>query len=94
MHHAGSRSSLGEAEEQLVFIRESNTMLCEESQKVSRKLSEMQSIFQSLMSSTALQTERMNEGDIFFQNVNRFVPMEIKFVANFNECYPMIDSSD
>jgi len=55
----GLRVKLKSAEEQLLLIRESNTMLREESQKVSKKMSEVQSQLNKLRASTAPQSEKM-----------------------------------
>ena len=57
-------AKLNGAEEQLVLLRESNTMLREESQKVAKKLSEVQSQFDTLKFSTAPQTEKMKSMEV------------------------------
>ena len=53
------RTKLKGAEEQLVLIHDSNKHLREESQKVNKKLSEIQSQFKVLKMSTAPQSEKM-----------------------------------
>ena len=58
------RAKLNGAEEQLVLLRESNIMLREESQKVTKKLSEVQSQFDTLKFSTAPQTEKMKSMEV------------------------------
>lgn len=58
------REKLKSAEEQLVLLRESNTMLREESHKVTKKLSELQSQFDTLKSSTAPQTKMINNMEV------------------------------
>jgi nucleoprotein TPR len=58
------RVKLNSAEEQLVLLRESNTMLREESHKVTKKLSEVQSQLDSLKSSTAPQTKMINNMEV------------------------------
>jgi len=58
------RAKLNGAEEQLVLLRESNIMLREESQKVTKKLSEVQFQFDTLKFSTAPQTERMKSMEV------------------------------
>eukprot|EP00579_Thalassiosira_antarctica_P013616 CAMPEP_0201939780 /NCGR_PEP_ID=MMETSP0903-20130614/43907_1 /ASSEMBLY_ACC=CAM_ASM_000552 /TAXON_ID=420261 /ORGANISM="Thalassiosira antarctica, Strain CCMP982" /LENGTH=2217 /DNA_ID=CAMNT_0048481399 /DNA_START=64 /DNA_END=6717 /DNA_ORIENTATION=- len=93
------RTKLKSAEEQLVLIRESNTMLREESQKVSKKLSEVQSRFQSLKSSTAPQTERMKgmeveraslvaEKDSLSREVDAWKNRVHSLVSKFNQIDP------
>jgi nucleoprotein TPR len=57
-------AKLNGAEEQLVLLRESNIMLREESQKVTKKLSEVQSQFDTLKFSTAPQTEKMKSMEV------------------------------
>ncbi len=52
-------AKLNGAEEQLVLLRKSNIMLCEESHKVTKKLSEVQSQFDMLKFSADPQTEKM-----------------------------------
>ena len=58
------REKLKSAEEQLVLLRESNTMLREESHKVTKKLFELQSQFDTLKSSTAPQTKMINNMEV------------------------------
>ena len=58
------RAKLNGAEEQLVLLRESNIMLREESQKVTKKLFEVQSQFDTLKFSTAPQTEKMKSMEV------------------------------
>ena len=58
------REKLKSAEEQLVLLRESNTMLREESHKVTKKLFELQSQFDTLKSSTAPQTKKINNMEV------------------------------
>ena len=60
------RTKLKGAEEQLVLIRESNTMLWEESQKARKKLSEVQSQsqFNVLKTSTSPQMEKMKSVEV------------------------------
>jgi nucleoprotein TPR len=58
------REKLNGAEEQLVLLRESNTMLREESHKVTKKLSEVQSQFDALKSSTASHTKMINTMEV------------------------------
>ena len=58
------RTKLKSTEEQLVLIRESNAMLREESQKASKKLSEVQSRFDELSSSVSPQGEKMKSMEV------------------------------
>lgn len=58
------RAKLNGAEEQLVLLRESNIMLREESQKVTKKLAEVQSQFDKLKFSTAPQSEKMKSMEV------------------------------
>jgi len=93
------RSKLKSAEEQLLLIRESNTMLREESQKVLKKLSEMQSNFNKLKSSTAPQTERLKgmevemaalaaEKDSLAREVDAWKNRVHSLVSKFNQIDP------
>ena len=58
------RAKLNGAKEQLVLLRENNIMLCEESQKVTKKLSEVQSQFDMLKFSANPQTEKMKSMEV------------------------------
>ena len=58
------RNKLKSAEEQLVLIRESNTMLREESQRSSKKLAEVQSELNTLKSDSAPQMEKMKNMEV------------------------------
>lgn len=58
------RSKLKSAEDQLVLIRESNTMLREESQKVAKKLSDVTTEFNLFKSSTCSQIEQVKNMEI------------------------------
>ena len=58
------RTKLKSAEDQLVLIRESNKMLRDESQKVTKKLSDVTSQFNSFKSSTASQSEQVKNMEI------------------------------
>ena len=58
------RTKLRGAEEQLLLLRESNTMLREESQNVSKRLSEAQSQLNALKLSTAPQMEKMKSMEV------------------------------
>lgn len=63
------RAKLKSAEDQLVLIRESNTMLREESQKVTKKLSDVTSEFNSFKSLTASQLEKMKNMEITWSSL-------------------------
>ena len=57
-------AKLNGAEEQLILLCKNNIMLREESQKVTKKLSEVQFQFDTLKFSTAPQTERMKSMEV------------------------------
>ncbi|KAL7539107.1 hypothetical protein ACHAXR_009024, partial [Thalassiosira sp. AJA248-18] len=93
------RSKIKGAEEQLVLLRESNTMLREESQKVTKKLSEVQSHFLSLKSSSAPTADKMKnmeverasleaEKDSLSREVDAWKKRVHSLVSKFNQIDP------
>ncbi len=92
-------TKLKSAEDQLVLIRESNTMLREESQKITKKLSDVMAEFNSYKSSTASQAERMKSMEIvrssleaekesFSQEVEAWKKRVHSLVSKFNQIDP------
>lgn len=93
------RAKLKSAEEQLLLLRESNTMLREESQKVAKKLAGVLSNFNKLKSSMAPQTEKMKgmeveraalvaEKDSLSREVDAWKNRVHSLVSKFNQIDP------